>query len=88
MLDTRVNTFLAVCRTLNYTHAARALNLTQSAVSQHMAHLERAYGAKLVAIEGKSMRLAERGKAAAARISIVRPRRSVAQAPHRGGFVG
>lgn len=62
MLDTRVNTFLAVCRTLNYTHAARALNLTQSAVSQHMAHLERAYGAKLVAIEGKSMRLTEEGR--------------------------
>ena len=62
MLDTRVATFLAVCRTLNYTHAARELNLTQSAVSQHMAHLERSYGAKLVSIEGKSMRLTEQGK--------------------------
>ncbi|MDO4442374.1 MAG: LysR family transcriptional regulator [Slackia sp.] len=61
MLDSRVDTFLAVCRTLNYTHAARELNLTQSAVSQHMAHLERAYGVKLVAIEGKSMRLTEEG---------------------------
>ena len=41
MLDFRVDTFLAVCRHLNYTHAARELNLTQSAVSQHMAHLEK-----------------------------------------------
>lgn len=62
MLDTRVSTFLAVCRTLNYTHAARELNLTQSAVSQHMAHLERSYGAKLVAFEGKAMRLTDEGR--------------------------
>lgn len=62
MLDARVSTFLAVCRTLNYTRAARELNLTQSAVSQHMAYLERAYGAKLVAYEGKAMRLTEEGR--------------------------
>ena len=61
MLDTRVETFLTVCRTLNYTHAARELNLTQSAVSQHMACLERTYGAPLTRMEGKSMRLTEEG---------------------------
>lgn len=62
MLDVRVATFLAVCRKLNYTHAARELNLTQSAVSQHMAYLEKHYGAKLVAFEGKTMRLTEAGR--------------------------
>ncbi|MDO5042976.1 MAG: LysR family transcriptional regulator, partial [Slackia sp.] len=62
MLDARVSTFLAVCRTLNYTHAARELSLTQSAVSQHMAYLERAYGTKLVAFEGKTMRLTDEGR--------------------------
>lgn len=62
MLDPRVATFLAVCRTLNYTHAARELNLTQSAVSQHMAHLERSYGAKLTVSQGKAMRLTEEGR--------------------------
>ena len=40
MLDFRVKTFLSVCRLMNYTHAARELSLTQSAVSQHMAALE------------------------------------------------
>lgn len=61
MLDFRVDTFLAVCRHLNYTHAARELNLTQSAVSQHMAHLEKHYGVKLVEFEGRSMRLTQAG---------------------------
>lgn len=54
MLDFRVKTFLSVCRLMNYTHAARELSLTQSAVSQHMAALEKHYGAKLVSFEGKT----------------------------------
>ena len=54
MLDFRVKTFLSVCRLLNYTHAARELNLTQSAVSQHMAALEKHYGAKLVSFAAKA----------------------------------
>ena len=41
MLDFRVETFLTVCRTMNYTRAAEELNITQPAVSQHIAHLER-----------------------------------------------
>ncbi len=41
MLDHRIETFLAVCRTLNYTRAAEELSLTQPAVSQHIAALER-----------------------------------------------
>ena len=61
MLDFRVKTFLSVCRLMNYTHAARELSLTQSAVSQHMAALEKHYGAKLVSFEGKSMSLTEEG---------------------------
>lgn len=61
MLDFRVKTFLTVCRKLNYTHAAQELNLTQSAVSQHMAFLERHYGVQLVRFEGKSMQLTEAG---------------------------
>ena len=53
MLDFRVNTFLAVCRTLNYTRAAEELSITQPAVSQHIAYLERLYGAKLFRMRGK-----------------------------------
>ena len=36
MLDFRIDTFLEVCRLMNYTRAAEQLNLTQPAVSQHI----------------------------------------------------
>ena len=62
MLDFRVNTFLAVCRTLNYTRAAEELSITQPAVSQHIAHLERLYGAKLFRMRGKKPQLTEAGE--------------------------
>ena len=62
MLDFRVHTFLTVCRTLNYTQAARELNITQPAVSQHIAALERHYGAPLFVMEGKRPRLTEAGR--------------------------
>ena len=39
MLDFRVETFLAVCRHMNFTKAARELNITQPAVSHHMHYL-------------------------------------------------
>ena len=40
MLDFRIQTFLAVCRHLNYTKAAQELCITQPAVSQHIRFLE------------------------------------------------
>lgn len=36
MLDYRTETFLTVCKTLNFTTAAKQLNITQPAVSQHI----------------------------------------------------
>jgi len=36
MLDFRTETFLTVCETLNFTAAAKQLNITQPAVSQHI----------------------------------------------------
>lgn len=62
MLDFRVRTFLAVCRTLNYTRAAEELSITQPAVSQHIAYLERLYGAKLFMMRGKRPQLTEAGE--------------------------
>lgn len=47
MLDFRVETFLAVCRHMNFTKAARELNITQPAVSHHIHYLEQAYGTAL-----------------------------------------
>ena len=40
MLDWRIDTFLDVCETLNYTHTAARLNITQPAVSQHISWLK------------------------------------------------
>lgn len=62
MQDYRVETFLAVCRTMNYTRAAEELSITQPAVSQHIAFLERAYGARLFEYRGKRLSLTSAGE--------------------------
>lgn len=62
MQDFRVETFLTVCRTMNYTRAAEALNITQPAVSQHIAYLEKTYGARLFDYRGKRLTLTEAGE--------------------------
>lgn len=61
VLDFRMQTFLAACRTLNYTRAAEELSITQPAVSQHIAYLERHYGVKLFVYEGKRLALTPAG---------------------------
>ena len=61
MQDFRVETFLTVCRTMNYTRAAEELNITQPAVSQHIAHLERAYGTPLFVYRNKKLQLTDAG---------------------------
>lgn len=62
MQDFRVKTFLTVCRTLNYTRAAEELMLTQPAVSQHIAYLEKEYGAKLFTYHHKKLELTRAGR--------------------------
>ena len=62
MLDFRVETFLAVCRHMNFTKAARELNITQPAVSHHIHYLERAYGTALFQHNGKRLQLTEAGE--------------------------
>ena len=47
MQDFRMETFLTVCKYLNYTKAAQELNLTQPAVSQHIRYLENFYQVQL-----------------------------------------
>lgn len=47
-----METFLTVCRHMNYTKAARELNLTQPAVSQHIRYLENEYGVELFVQNG------------------------------------
>lgn len=62
MLELRVETFLTVCQTMNFTRAAELLHITQPAVSQHIRGLEEEYGTKLFHYEGRQLSLTESGK--------------------------
>lgn len=62
MLDYRVETFLTVCQTRNYTRAAQMLNITQPAVSQHIKYLEEYFGVKLFDMKGKMIYLTSEGE--------------------------
>lgn len=61
MQDFRMETFITVCRYMNYTKAADALSITQPAVSQHIRFLEEHYGMRLFEYAGKKLRLTEAG---------------------------
>lgn len=62
MLDFRLDTFLEVCRWMNFTKAAQALHITQPAVSQHIRYLEQLYGVRLFDYQGKRPVLTEAGQ--------------------------
>lgn len=62
MQDTRMETFLAVCKYQNFTHAADSLGLTQPAVSRQMKSLEEHYKVSLFHFEGKKMFLTPAGE--------------------------
>ena len=61
MLDFRMDTFLSVCRHMNFTRAADELHITQPAVSQQIKLLEKEYGVRLFIYQGKKLRLTEAG---------------------------
>ena len=61
MLDFRIETFLCVCKYMNYTKAAAELNITQPGVSQHIKYLENYYGDKLFCYSNKSLELTQAG---------------------------
>ncbi len=47
MIDSKVETFLTICKYKNFTKAAEELHLTQPAVSSQMKKLEEYYGSPL-----------------------------------------
>lgn len=47
MIDTRMETFLTLCRVMNYRKTAELLNMTQPAVTQQIHFLEERYGCRL-----------------------------------------
>ena len=63
MLDNRLQTFLTLCETGNYTKTADVLNMTQPAVSQHIQFLENYYEVVLISAKGKNFSLTEEGQA-------------------------
>ena len=71
MLDFRIKTFLTVCRTLNYTRAAEELALTQPAVTQQIASLERDYGVKLFSYSHRKLSLTAEGRIAYQGLSAI-----------------
>jgi len=62
MLDQKVITFLAVCQQMNFTKAAKQLNLTQPAVSQQIKALENYYQTKLFNYQNNKLQLTKQGE--------------------------
>lgn len=63
MLDLKLDTFLTLCETRNYTKTATLLNITQPAVTQHIKYLEGYYQTKLLYYDEKRrLHLTEHGK--------------------------
>lgn len=62
MLDFRIDTFLTVCETMNFTVAARQLNITQPTVSQHIHFLEEQYNTSLFIYRNKKLFLTRSGE--------------------------
>ena len=62
MLDSKLDTFLAVARLGSYTLAANELHITQPAVTQHVRKLEEYYGCRLIDFTGHQLNLTAAGE--------------------------
>lgn len=62
MLDPRLETFLTLCQTMNYTRAAERLCITQPAVTHQIRALEEHYGCRLFSYRGKTLSLTPKGE--------------------------
>ncbi len=57
-----METFLALCETMNYRQAAERLHITQPAVTQHIQYLEAYYGCKLFSYDGRKLTKTEQAE--------------------------
>lgn len=62
MLDFRLETFIQLCESKNYTKTAKKLCITQPAVTQHIKYIESKYNIKLFQYVGKSLTLTKAGE--------------------------
>ncbi|WP_291578499.1 LysR family transcriptional regulator [Clostridium sp. UBA6640] len=61
MIDIKLETFITVANTKNFTRAANILNMTQPAISHHIKLLEEYYNVKLIEKKHKTMELTRAG---------------------------
>ena len=57
MIENRMETFLTLCRLMNYRRTAEALNMTQPAVTQHIHYLEEQYGCMLFLYDRRTLQM-------------------------------
>lgn len=62
MIDSRMETFLQLCETMNYTRTAELLNMTQPAVTQQIHYLEKQYDCKLFEYRGRTLTKTPKGQ--------------------------
>lgn len=60
-MDTRLNTFLSLCETMNYRKTAEKVNLSQPAVTKQIQSLEEEYGIKLFFYAGRKLEITQEG---------------------------
>ena len=61
-MDQKLQTFLTLCRTMNYRRAAEQLHLTQPAVTKQIQSLEAQYGVALFSYDGRKLRKTKQGE--------------------------
>lgn len=61
-MEQKLETFLALCRTMHYGRAAEQLNLSQPAVSKHIQALESQYGVQLFTYSGRRLHMTRQGE--------------------------
>ncbi len=61
-MDQKLETFLTLCRTMNYRRAAEALHLTQPAVTKQIQSLEAQYGVRLFRYDGRKLQKTPQGE--------------------------
>ena len=55
-MDTKLNSFLVLCQTMNYRKAAEILHLSQPAVTKQIKSLETEYGVNLFSYDGRQLK--------------------------------
>ena len=63
MTGDRIETFLTLCRLMNYRRTAEELNMTQPAVTQHIHYLEERYGCRLFLYDRRTLKMTPEAEA-------------------------